>query len=129
MKHLKLFESFDDKWEVMTDDEFWQKESEFKLIPFNQEELDKIKSILAPLLEDDAYSMEWAKDANTPNTIIDVKEFNEDIHRLFEIWKMDDEWYFIINWYRHEDEDRYLKCDQWDGFEECLTNCVNEVIL
>jgi hypothetical protein len=129
MKYLKIFESFNDKWEVMTDDEFWQKESEFKLIPFNQEELDKIKSILAPLLEDDAYSMEWAKDANTPNTIIDVKEFNEDIHRLFEIWKMDDEWYFIINWHRHEDEDRYLKCDQWDGFEECLTNCVNEVIL
>ena len=31
MKYLKLFESFNDKWEIMSDDEFWQKESEFKL--------------------------------------------------------------------------------------------------
>ena len=126
MRYLKLFESFNDKWEIMSDDEFWRKESEFKLTPFNQEEWDKIKSILSPLFEDDAYSMEWAKNANTPNTIIDVNEFNED--RLFEIWKMDDEWYFIINFYRLENEGRYLKCDQWDGFEECLKDCISEVL-
>jgi hypothetical protein len=126
MKYLKLFESFNKKWEMMSDDEFWRKESEFKLIPFNQEEWDKIKSILSPLFEDDTYSMEWAQNANTPNTIIDVREFNED--RLFEIWKMDDEWYFIINWHRHENKGRYLKCDQWDGLEECLKDCVSEVL-
>jgi hypothetical protein len=124
MKHLKLFESFNDKWEVMTDDEFWEKESELKLVPFNQEEWNKIKTILSPLVDMEGVSMEWAKNANTPNTIIDVT--GED--RLFEIWKIDDEWYFIINWERHEDDGRYLKCDQWDGFEECLTEFVNEVL-
>jgi len=126
MKHLKLFESFNDKWEVMGEAEFWVKESEFKLVPFTQEEYQKIETILSPLLDMEFVSMEWAKNANTPNTIIDVTEFGED--RLFEIWKIDDEWYFIINWERHEDDGRYLKCDQWDGFEECLTKCVNEVI-
>ena len=126
MKHLKLFESFNDKWEVMTNDEFWGKESEFKLVPFNKEEWNKIKTILSPLLDMKFVSMEWAKNSNTPNTIIDVTEFGED--RLFEIWKIDDEWYFIINWERHEDDGRYLKCDQWDGFEECLTEFVNEVL-
>jgi hypothetical protein len=126
MKHLKLFESFNDKWEVMTDAEFWGKESEFKLVPFTQEEYQKIETILSPLLDMEFVSMGWAKNANTPNTIIDVKEFDED--RLFEIWKIDDDWYFIVNWNRHEDEGRYLKCDQWDGFEECLIECVNEVL-
>ena len=75
MKHLKLFESFNDKWEVMTDDEFWAKESEFKLVPFNQEEWNKIKTILSPLLDMEGVSMEWASNAVTPNTIIDVTEF------------------------------------------------------
>jgi hypothetical protein len=126
MKHLKLFESFNDKWEVMTDAEFWGKESEFKLVPFTQEEYQKIETILSPLLDMEFVSMGWAKNANTPNTIIDVKEFDED--RLFEIWKIDDDWYFIVNWNRHEDEGRYLKCDQWDGFEECLTDCMNEIL-
>jgi len=127
MKHLKLFESFNDKWEVMTDAEFWAKESEFKLVPFNQEEWNKIKTILSPLLDMEGVSMEWASNATTPNTIIDVTEFGI-TDRLFEIWKIDDEWYFIINWKRHQNDGRYLKCDQWDGFEECLTECVNEVI-
>ena len=127
MKHLKLFESFNDKWEVMTDAEFWAKESEFKLVPFKQEEWNKIKTILSPLLDMEGVSMEWASNAVTPNTIIDVTEFGV-TDRLFEIWKIDDEWYFIINWERHEDDGRYLKCDQWDGFEECLTKCVNEVL-
>jgi len=77
-------------------------------------------------LNSNSKATQWAKNANTPNTIIDVNEFNED--RLFEIWKMDDEWYLIINWHRHESEGRYLKCDQWDGFEECLKDCVNEVL-
>jgi hypothetical protein len=125
MKHLKLFESFNDKCEVMTHAEFWEKESEFKLITFTQEEWNKIKTILSPLLDMEFVSMEWAENANTPNTIIDVTEFGD---RLFEIWKIDDEWYFIINWERHEDNGRYLKCDQWDGFEECLTKCVDEVL-
>ena len=114
----------------LTDGEFWRKESDFNLIPFTDEEYKKIEALLSPLFQDDVYSMGWANNANKPNTIIDVNEFNEDSgDRLFEIWKLDDEWYFIINWNRHENEGRYLKCDQWDGFQECLTECVNEVLL
>ena len=122
-KVTKVEES--EKWEFMSDDEFWKEQSNFKLVQFTSEEFGKIKTILSPLLKDE-YSMEWASNANTPNTIIDVKEFNED--RIFEIWKEDDEWYYIVNWTKNENDGRYTKCDQWDGFEECLAIYVSELI-
>jgi hypothetical protein len=123
-KVSKIEES--EKWEVISDDDFWNAELNLKLVTFTTEEWNKIESILLPLFNHGDYSMEWAKNATTKNTIIDIIEFNED--RVFEIWKEDDEWFYIVNWTKDENDGRYTKCDQWDGFEECLTIYVSELI-
>lgn len=121
MKYLKKFESFELSHE---NDMFFRNKEEF-----TEEEFNDVKKIVSPLLYQ--YKIKYDEYTKPYKSTIDIVE---GLDSLFELIKCEDSWYFIYDYSTGSDNEGFVdmsiiyKCDQYDGFLDCLKQLVNKAI-
>jgi len=107
MKYIKLFEDLTDKYHDVSNLRY----IDVSPIEFSDKE------------EGNLLKIGFSKSIPTCYTLIDIDNgYNIDI------FKVDDEWYYVGYYIRYEKENgslglvqvRLYKCDQWDGLMDCL---------
>ena len=139
MKHLKLFESFQENeyfTEVSSEEyyNFFEDENNDRnTLDLSQNDLSKIKTIFSENQVDIS-----KRETDGGDIFLDITSKLDKFVYIF-IKVLDDEWYGVYfcdaglshrfdgditdstaynEWY--ESHERYFKCDQWDGLIECL---------
>jgi len=99
MKYIKLFEDLTDKYHDVSN----LRDIDISPIEFSDKEGNLLK-------------IGFSKSSPICYTLIDIDNGTE-----LNVWKVDDEWYYVGYYRRYEiAQDRLYKCDQWDGLMDCL---------
>jgi hypothetical protein len=112
MKHIKIFEEYKDEMYTYMSNDI---KSPITQIPFTQSEFDDIKSALKNIPFFINPLNDWDK--------FQILVFPADKVRTWMfITKHPDEWYIIYNSLEPNEEERRIKCDQFDGLLQYIND-------